>query len=189
VTQYPAVFEAERPVRFERAHVFLRIALLGVTSALFGPFGAFGILYLCVPLAVAILVGQRGNARWAGEDGREVSEWVSFFVSLLAYVAAVTDRLPGQETGARFAVVPSGAPTIGSALLRIVTALPSAIVLSLLVFVSVLVWLVAAVSILIAAGYPELLWRFQRAIVRWEARLLAYLASLVDAYPPFRLGL
>jgi hypothetical protein len=31
------------------------------------------------------------------------------------------------------------------------------------------------------------MWRFLLGIVRWEACLLAYLASLVDRYPPFSL--
>jgi len=35
---------------------------------------------------------------------------------------------------------------------------------------------------------PVGLWRFLLALLRWEARLLAYLASLVDQYPPFTLA-
>jgi hypothetical protein len=31
------------------------------------------------------------------------------------------------------------------------------------------------------------MWRFLFGVVQWEARLLAYLASLVDEYPPFAL--
>ena len=35
--------------------------------------------------------------------------------------------------------------------------------------------------------YPDSLWRFLLGLVRWQACLLAYLASLVDRYPPFTL--
>jgi hypothetical protein len=38
--------------------------------------------------------------------------------------------------------------------------------------------LIAAISILLTERYPEPLWNFQAGVVRWEARLLAYLASL-----------
>ena len=31
----------------------------------------------------------------------------------------------------------------------------------------------------------ESLWNFQAGIVRWQARLLASLASLIEPYPPF----
>jgi hypothetical protein len=42
-----------------------------------------------------------------------------------------------------------------------------------------------AVLVLVSENYPDSLWRFLLGIVRWEACLLAYLASLVDSYPPF----
>jgi hypothetical protein len=74
---------------------------------------------------------------------------------------------------------------VGSALLRIVLAIPSALVLAVIGIAGWVVWVVAAISILINEQYPESLWNFQCGVVRWEARLLAYLASLVDPYPPF----
>ena len=51
--------------------------------------------------------------------------------------------------------------------------------------VSWTVWIVAAASILVTENYPKSLWNSQRGVVRWEARLLSYLASLAAAYPPF----
>ena len=59
--------------------------------------------------------------------------------------------------------------------------------LALLMFVSAIVWVVAAIWILIYETYPESLFGFQRGVVRWTARLLAYLASMVESYPPFSL--
>jgi hypothetical protein len=76
---------------------------------------------------------------------------------------------------------------VGSALLRILYAIPSLIVLALLGFVGAIVWLGAVVLVLVNESYPEGLWRFLRGLVRWQAYLLAYLASLVDRYPPFTL--
>jgi hypothetical protein len=102
-------------------------------------------------------------------------------------VALLTDRLPGGgEKTVRFELERSGSPTVGSALLRILYAIPSLIVLAILGLVGAIVWVIAVVFILVNERYPEGFWRFLRALVRWEA-LLAYLASLVDRYPPFRL--
>ena len=38
--------------------------------------------------------------------------------------------------------------------------------------------------ILVRETYPAALYDFQRGVLRWQARLLAYHASLVDEYPP-----
>jgi hypothetical protein len=86
-----------------------------------------------------------------------------------------------------FAVERSGSPTVGSALLRVVLAIPSLVVLAVLAFVGSIIWVIAAVLVLVTENYPEGLWRFLLGLVRWEAWLLAYLASLVDQYPPFTL--
>ena len=58
---------------------------------------------------------------------------------------------------------------------------------ALLGLVSSVVWVIATISVLVSERYPESLWNFQSGIVRWEARLLAYLASIVEPYPPFSL--
>jgi Domain of unknown function (DUF4389) len=60
------------------------------------------------------------------------------------------------------------------------------IVLAILVLFCAIVWVVAVILVLVNESYPESLWRFMRGIVRWEACLLAYLASLVDALPALR---
>jgi NADH:ubiquinone oxidoreductase subunit 6 (subunit J) len=61
------------------------------------------------------------------------------------------------------------------------------IVLAILVFVGAIAWLFGVVFVLLNETYPEGLWRFLLGIVRWQARLLAYLASLTDRYPLFML--
>jgi hypothetical protein len=70
-------------------------------------------------------------------------------------------------------------------LLRILYAIPSLVVLAILSFVGAIVWVIAAALVLLDETYPESMWRFLLGLVRWEACLLAYLASLVDRYPPF----
>jgi hypothetical protein len=178
-------FDLERPPVFRRAHVFLRLALLVLISWIGHP---FGLLWLGLPVVAAIFIAQKGGQRYLDEDGPKLTGVLRWIVAVLAYLALLTDHLPGGGSQPmRFEVERSGSPTVGSALLRILYALPSLIVLAILGFVGAIVWVIAVVLILINERYPEGFWRFLRALVRWEAWLLAYLASLVDRYPPFRL--
>jgi Domain of unknown function (DUF4389) len=182
----PVAVDIERPRAFRRAHVFLRVALLVVIGWIGHP---VGLLWLGVPVVAAILISQKGGQRYLDENGPTMTRVLGWILSLVAYLALLTDELPARgEEPARFQVQRSGSPTVGSALLRILYAIPSVIVLAILAFVGAIVWLVAAVLILVHERYPDSMWRFLLAIVRWQACLLAYLASLVESYPPFALA-
>jgi hypothetical protein len=182
---FPVTFDVERPPVFQRAHAFLRMGLLVVIGWLGHP---VGLLWLGLPLAAAILVSQKGGQRYLDEDGPTISRVLRWIVAVVAYLALLTDRLPGAgEQPVRFEVDRSGSPTTGSALLRILYAIPSLIVFAILAFVGAIVWVIAVIFVLVHERYPEGLWRFLLGLVRWEACLLAYLSSLVDRYPPFAL--
>jgi Domain of unknown function (DUF4389) len=186
MTANPVTFALEQPARMSRAHVFLRIVILILASWIAGSGSGLGLVYLGLPGAAAILISQKGGSRYIDEDGERVTGWVTFIVGVLAYVALLTDQLPGGgRKPVRLEIVRSGSPTVGSALLRIVKAIPSALLLALIGIVGSIVSLIAAISILLNERYPETLWNFQAGIVRWQARLLAYLASLLEVYPPF----
>jgi Domain of unknown function (DUF4389) len=174
--------DLERPLSFQRAHVLLRVTLLVVIGWIGHP---LGLLWPGLPVVAAILVSQKGGPRYLDESGPTITRALNWILDLVAYLALVTDELPGQgEHPVRFQVARSGSPTVGSALLRIVYAIPSLIVLAILSFVGAIVWAIAVVFVLVDERYPDSLWRFLLGLVRWEARLLAYLASLVDRYPP-----
>jgi len=181
----PVSVEVERPPAFQRAHVFLRVALLVVIGWLGHP---WGLLWLGLPVAVAILVSQKGGRRYQGENGQAMTRVLNWILDLVAYLALLTDELPGRdEHPVRFRVERSGSPTVASALLRVLYAIPSLIALAILTFIGAIVWVIAVVFVIVNENYPEGLWRFLLGLVRWEACLLAYLASLVDDYPPFTL--
>jgi hypothetical protein len=117
-----------------------------------------------------------------------MTRWLSYVIAFYAYLALLTDKLPGDASNdVRFEVAPSGTPSVGNALLRLILAIPSAIVLALLWIVGLVLALIAAILILVQESYPSAIYDFLRGLMRWEARLLAYLASLVEAYPPFAL--
>jgi hypothetical protein len=182
---YPASFDVKRPPVFQRAHVFLRVALLIVIGWIGHP---FGLLWLGVPVVAAILVAQKGGERYLDEDGPMLTRVFTWILGVIAYLAMLTDRLPTRDQQpVRFEVERSGSPTVGSTLLRILYSIPSLIVLAILVFVGACVWLLAVVLVLANERYPASAWRFLCGLVRWEANLFAYLASLTDRYPPFTL--
>lgn len=186
MASYPVSFDVARLQRFQRAHVVLRVVLLGLAAAVGG--GLFLLVYVVFPLVAAIVVAQKGGERYIHEDGPRAESALRWVVAVSAYLAMLTDRLPaGGEEPVCYEVRSSGSPTVGSALLRILSAVPSALVLAVLGAAATLVWVAAAISVLVLGGYPAPLWRFLRGVVRWQARLLAYLASLVEPYPPFRL--
>ena len=183
---YPVTFDVERPAKMARVHVVLRLVIVIVASSVTGNFGGLGLVYLFFPVVAAVLISQKDGARYLAEDGERVTRWIAFVVGVLAYIAMLTDELPGGgRTPVRVEIQRSGTPTAGSALLRILYAIPSALVLALIGIASWVVWIIAAISVLINETYPEGLWRFQRGVVRWEARLLGYIASLAEPYPPF----
>jgi hypothetical protein len=188
-TTYPVSFDLNRPNTMSRAHVLLRIVLLILVSWIAGSGGGIGLVYLGVPVVAAILIARKSGDRYLIEDGARVTGWLAFIVGILAYLALLTDELPGgSRQPVHFEIVRSGSPTVGSAIWRIVKAIPSALVLFLISLISSIVSLIAAVSILVTEHYSESLWNFQRDVVRWEARLLAYIASLVETYPPYTLA-
>lgn len=127
--------DVKRPPVFQRAHVFLRVVVLIVIGWLGHP---AGLLWLGLPVVAAILISQKGGQRYLDESGPAVTRVLNWIIDLVAYVALLTDELPGQgEHPAHFRVELSGSPTAGSALVRIVYAIPSLIALAILTFVEI----------------------------------------------------
>jgi len=186
-TAYPVTFDVSRPEKFERPQLFLRILVAIILWVLAGIIG--WVFYLAFPVLAAIFVSQKGPEKYLEEDGPRMTEWLRWVVAIFAYLLILTERFPTEkpEETVRFEVSPGGSPTVGSALLRLIYSIPSVLVLGLLGIVSAVVWVIAAVMVLIQENYPDGLYNFQRGVLRWEARLLGYHASLVDQYPPFAL--
>jgi Domain of unknown function (DUF4389) len=182
---YPVVFDAARPQKFERPQVFLRILLMILLGWI------IGLAYLVLPVMAAIYVSQKGSEKFLEEDGPKMKGWLRWLVAYHAYTYMVTDRFPSEhaEELIRFDVQMSGKPTVGSALLRLIYSIPSAIVLGVLGWVAGVLWIIAAVMVLIQENFPDGIYDFQRGVVRWHARLLGYHCSLVDQYPPFALDM
>jgi hypothetical protein len=188
-TNYPASFDVTRPEKFERPHLALRIVVVIILSVIGATGWILGLVYLVFPALAAIFVSQKGPEKFLEEDGPRMTGWLRWVLALYAYIGILTDRFPSEkpEEIVRFEVQTSGSPTVGSALLRLIYSIPSAFVLAILGFVSGIIWIIAAVMVLVQENYADGLYDFQRGVLRWEARLLAYHSSLIEQYPPFAL--
>ena len=189
---YGAFFDIDRPEKFGRVHVVIRALIMVFLSILGTALGATsGLLYLAVSIIAAVLISKKGPERYLAESPETMTKWLRYIVAFYAYIFFLTDRLPNENPPIymRFEVVPSGNPSSGKALFRLLLAIPAALVLALIGILASFVALFAAIAILITETYPESAFRFLRASVRRQARLLAYLAALVEVYPPFAIDM
>lgn len=186
---YPVTFDISRQEQYDRAQVVIRILIL-IVLALLGISGSIElVLYIGIPVLAAVLISQKGADRYVAEAGDNMTAWLRFIIGFYAYIGLLTDRLPGSEMKQimTFDVSPTDEPTVGGVLVRIITAIPHAIVLWILGIVAVILMIIAAIMILVQETYPDSIFRFLRGYLRWVARLFAYLAGLVQEYPPFAL--
>jgi hypothetical protein len=184
---YPVQLDVTSPLRFDRAQLALRV-VVAIALGCIGMTGSWltWLLFLVLPVFAAIGVSTRGARRYLDELGPGLWRVLTWLLAFSAYMLLLTDRFPtGEPTGVQVEIQVDGQPTVGSALVRLLTSIPSGIVLGLLGIVSWVLILVGAGMILIEGRVPFGILGFQRGILRWQARLLAYHASLVEDYPPF----
>ncbi len=184
---YPAEFDIQMPREFDKAQVVLRVVIVFVLAILQIGSIVFGGAYLILPVVAAVMIAQKGPQKYLDDAQTGPIKWLRYVMMFYAYMALATDKLKteGPEEVVQLNVTPNGSPSVGQALLRIILAIPHAIVLGLIGIAFAVVWIIAAISILASGSYPQWAADFIRGYLRWNARLLAYMASLVDEYPPF----
>jgi hypothetical protein len=188
-TTYPVRYNVHKPARYVRVQLLIRILafiVLGIVGLSLGLLFWAAYVGLAV-FAAARLSGGTDPAAYLATDGPRILRALSWFAAICAWFGLVTDRLPDRspEEIVRLEIEPSGRPTVGSALVRLVTGLPSAFVLWLLGIIGWFVWLWAAICVLVNERVGDGAYRYLTGLQRWTVRLLAYQASLVAAYPPF----
>jgi hypothetical protein len=184
---YPVQLDATSPARFERIQLLLRLALaialgwVGITAG-----WLMCVLFLSLPIVAAIVVSTRGARAYVDDTGPQLWNAIGWLLAFSAYMLLLVDRFPlGETRDVRIELRLTGQPTTSSALLRLITSIPSGFVLGLLGIVSSVMFVVGVVTILLDGTVPAGILAFQRGVLRWQARLLAYHASLIDEYPPF----
>ena len=187
-SSYPVRFDVVPPARFERAQLALRVLLLAALWLLGGAlWWILLLLYAGLPLYAGVRISAKDGPQFLADERQRLSGVNGWVIALFAYVGLLVDRFPTGEAKEliKLDIDVQGNPTVGSALMRLLMSIPNAFVLAILGIAFWLVWIVSAVTILINGTHPAGLYGFQRAILRWLARLLGYHASLVEEYPPF----
>jgi len=189
-TSYPVHYAVPYPTRFTRLQLLLRIlvfCVLGMVGLSFGL--ALLVGFAALPVFAALRLTSRGDAphAYVTEDGPRVTALLRWFAAVSAWAGLIADELPRRspDETVRVEVDPDARPTPGSALVRLITGIPSAIVLGALCWVGMFVWIWAALSVLVREHVGVHAFNYLVGLQRWSIRLLAYQASLVDEYPPF----
>jgi hypothetical protein len=187
MTDYPVHVDVVSPVRFDRAQLLIRV-LLAIALAFVGITSGWlvGLLFIALPVIAAIDISVLGAEAYTRDVSPRVWRTLAWLLRVSAYMALLVDRFPATNEGpVAIEIRYTGVPTVRSALARLITSLPSGLVLMMLWCVGCVVWFAAAAMILLDQHVPSSLLAFQRGVLRWSARLVAYHASLVVEYPPF----
>lgn len=172
----------------QRVHVLIRLLLLMALGAL-GLSSLYWILYLAIPAVVALVIATKGSERYLAESAPSIVRALRWLAGAYAYLWLLTDAFPTNERNdVELTVEVGGAPTIGSALLRLLASVPALLLLALVSCVASLLWLVGAIAILFVARLPRGIAAFLELTLRFQFRLVAYHLSLVDSYPSFESG-
>ncbi len=184
MTTNPVRFHAGPLTDRDPVHVALRLVLL-LALALIGCSSAYWFLYVALPGTAAWLIAQHGARQFLGRDSRRIVAILRFIAAAYAYLWLLTDTLPGTdgEEAIELEVDPQGAPTTGSALLRLLYSVPALLLLALLSVVGAVLWVIGAAGILAWRRLPDWIGDYMALTLRYQFRLLAYHLSIVDRYP------
>jgi hypothetical protein len=188
---YPVHYSVERPLRYSRINLAVRVLAfiaIGVLGLSFG--SVFLFAYLALPVIVAIrLAGAREPGAYLLQDGPRVIAALRWLAAVFAWAGLTAERLPSRSPAETVTVeleeTSHQVATPSSAIWRVIAGIPSAVVLAILGCLGGLVWLWAALSILFTERVGSGAFNYLAGLQRWGIRLLAYQASLVDEYPPF----
>jgi hypothetical protein len=174
----------ETPPRRDRIHLLLRIAVLAILGSICWS-TVYWVAYLALPTVTALLISREGPIGYLKAEAPGIARALRWVAAAYAYLWLLTDDVPTSRSIAsvHFEVDPSGAPSPGSAMLRLVKSVPAIFVAVVLTMVAGMLWVVAAVTILIAQRVPSSIVDFFAQVLRYRFRLAAYHLSLVDEYP------
>lgn len=179
---YPVTLTVEYPGRQSRWKVWLRLPL-SLPALIFTLLLEAGAL---LPIWAAILVTGRIPG-WLFDFQAAVNRWQARAVS---YVVLITDQYPAFEGAypVHYAVRDIQIASRWRLVVwKLLTAVPHLIVLFVLWVTLIPVTLIAWIAIVLSGRHPPMLHGYAVGVVRWSARLEAYLQSLTDEFPPFAL--
>jgi hypothetical protein len=184
---YPVHYSIERPLHFTRLQLLVRL----VAFCALGLLGlSFGLVFMFAYLALPVFASVRAPlapAEPTNAAAPSILEALRWFAAVSAWAALISDRLPGDTPDETVALTVDNSPRTSSAspIWRVLTGLPSALVLGIVGWLGIFVWMWAALSVLLFERVGHGAFAYLVGVQRWSIRLLAYQGALVDEYPPF----
>jgi hypothetical protein len=186
MTAHPVQFHVEAPAQMERIHIVIRLAILLALGTVAWS-SVYWFVYLLIPAAAALVISQKSYQRYFAEDAPPIGRVLHWLAAAYAYLWLLTDRFPtGADQGpVEFRLEVQSAPTVSSALLRLIYTLPALFVLVIISIAASFLWIIGAITIVLSGKLPSAFANFFALKLRYQFRLLAYHLSLVDQYPSF----
>lgn len=186
-SRHPVQFRVEASPQRARISVVIRLALL-IAIGLIGCGAVYWLLYFSIPALVALVVLQRGAEHYEGEVAPRIVRVLRWLAGAYAYLWMLTEVLPTADPGGPVDLeveLTTRMPTASSCLLRLLSSLPALLLGAILSLASAVLWVIAAIAILITEQMPGWIVDFLMLTLRYQSRLAAYHLSLVDRYPSF----
>lgn len=151
-----------------------------------GVLGAVAAVVALIAWFAILFTGQYPDGLW-----NLAAFYLRWRLRVLAYVALLRDEYPPFGDGPYPVHVeilkPAGPRNRLTTAFRIFLLVPHLVVLWLLSVLWFITSVVAWLSILFTGRFPESLYEYGVAVMRWSVRVEAYLLLLHDEYPPFSL--
>jgi hypothetical protein len=151
--------------------------VLGVVAAVCAIIAWFAILF----------TGRHPDGLW-----KLAAFYLGWRIRAVAYIALLRDEYPPFGEGAYPAALHISATSAPrdrlTVAFRLILVIPHLLVIWALGIAWGVVSIIAWFAILITARYPEGLYGFAVGVLRWNARVEAYILLLRDEYPPFSLS-
>lgn len=186
---YPVRCEVAYPERLSRWKTLLRLPLL-VPVYLFGYLVQTALFPLLL-IGWTTVFWKKKYPSWAFLGGAGA---IAYVARATAYGLLQTDRFPSfdaehPDVVLEFARPPSGALSRWRVCFwKLTLLLPHYVVLWCLQLALGVLTVLAWFGILFTGNYPRGMFAFATGVMRWHYRVLAYLASYNDRYPPFALS-
>ena len=187
---YPVQLDVEYPEGPRNRVTTLFRLLLMIPILVLSALVALGAGFLSFATLLLILFRKK-YPRWWFDFNLEIYR---FSTRVNAYVGLLRDEYPSTDEDQAVSVEISYPDVEGQLnrfmpLFKWLLAIPHYVVLYVLSICALAVTVIAWFAILIVGRYPRGLFNFIVGVMRWEARVNAYMALLTtDRYPPFRLG-
>jgi hypothetical protein len=188
---YPVTFDAVYPERLSRLSTFFRLLLFIPIAIFWAVVGAAVFSGTAGAVAVAswLAILVRGRIpRWLFDFQVALYRWSN---RALGYLFLLTDRYPpfeGDWVISYDVRYPERLARWKLLFWKMITAIPHFIILVFLGLAAMIVTVIAWFFILIAGRYPRGMYGYVAGVMRWNARVQAYVLSLTDEYPPFNLS-